>query len=110
MEHNDENFYGEYPTLSISSGKYRTELTQKFRNRKVWVTHDPKKIQSVIPGTVIDVLVKNGQKVKKGETLMILESMKMQNQILMPFDGKIKRVNVKSDEVIPKNHLMIELA
>jgi biotin carboxyl carrier protein len=36
--------------------------------------------------------------------------MKMQNQIVMPFDGKIKKVYVKPDEKIRKNHLMIELA
>ena len=41
---------------------------------------------------------------------MLLEAMKMQNQILMPFDGKIKNVHVKPDEKIAKNHLMIELA
>jgi biotin carboxyl carrier protein len=53
--------------------------------------------------------VKPGQEVKKGETLLILEAMKMQNQITMPFNGKIKRVNVKPDEVVKKKHVMIEI-
>jgi biotin carboxyl carrier protein len=64
----------------------------------------------VIPGTIIDVFVKSGQSVKQGETLLILEAMKMQNQILMPFDGKLKKVYVSADEKIAKNRLMIEIA
>jgi biotin carboxyl carrier protein len=110
MEEYENNILGEIPTLLTSSGQYKTELTKKYINRKKWVKYDPSKIYSVLPGTVIDVYVKNGQKVQKGEIIMVLESMKMQNQILMPFDGKIKKVCIKPDETIPKNYLMIELA
>jgi biotin carboxyl carrier protein len=110
MEDIEDKIYGEYPTLLISSGGFKTGLTKKFINRKQWVSPDFKKITAIIPGTIIDVYVKNGQKVKKGETLLILEAMKMQNQIIMPFDGKIKKVYVKADEKIPKNYLMLELA
>ena len=109
MENLDEQEYGEYPTLSISSGLYRTELTNKFQNRKKWEPHNPKKIIAFIPGTVVDVFVKPGQEVKKGETLLILEAMKMQNLITMPFDGKIKKVHLKPDVIIKKNELMIEI-
>jgi pyruvate carboxylase len=110
MDESEDNLYGEYPTFLISSGGYKTGITKKFANRKEWVAPDSNKIKAIIPGTIIDVFVKNGQNVKKGETLLILEAMKMQNQILMPFDGKIKKVCVKPDEKIPKNHLMIEVA
>ena len=109
MENVNEKDYGEYPTLSIGSGLYKTEITEKFKNRKKWAAPDPKKIFSVIPGTIVDVFVKPGQEVKKGETLLILEAMKMQNQIAMPFDGKIKKVHVKPDEIISKNYLMIDI-
>lgn len=109
MENMDEKEFGEYPTLSIGSGMYRTELTEKFKNRKQWATPDPKKIFSIIPGTILDVYVKPGQDVKKGETLLILEAMKMQNQILMPYNGKIKKIYVSPDEVISKSFLMVEL-
>ena len=109
MDELDEKLYGEFPTFLTSSGGYKTGITKKFENRKKWITPDPKKIAAIIPGTIIDVFVKNGQKVNKGETILILEAMKMQNQILMPFDGKIKKIYVKPDEKIPKNFLMIEL-
>jgi len=110
MDENDDSLNGEYPTLLTSSGQYKTIFTKKFESRKKWTKPNPLMICAVIPGTVIDVYVKSGQKVQKGEIIMVLEAMKMQNQILMPFDGKIKRVNVKPDEKIPKHHLMIELA
>lgn len=108
-DHLEEHEYGEYPTLSISSGLYKTELTKKFKERKNWVAPNPKEIYTVIPGTILDVYVKTGQEVKQGEILLILEAMKMQNQILMPFDGKIKKVYIKPDDVLKKNHLMIEI-
>jgi biotin carboxyl carrier protein len=110
MDNIEEKDYGEYPTLSISSGLYKTELTKKFINRKKWEIPDPKMIYAIIPGTILDVFVKSGQHVKKGEIILILEAMKMQNQIIMPFDGKIKKIYVTPDEKIKKKHLMIEIA
>jgi biotin carboxyl carrier protein len=110
MEEYDESTLGEFHTLFISSGIYKTQLTKKFQNRIPWQAPNPKLINAVIPGTIIDILVKNGQSVKKGETLIILEAMKMQTQILMPFDGIIKNICVKPDEKVPKKQLMIELA
>ncbi len=110
MDYKEEDNMGEYSELLISSGKFTTEITKKFENRKVWTGHDPRKIHNVIPGTVIDVLVKKGQSVKKGETILILEAMKMQNLITMPFDGKIKSIHVKPEDKLPRSFLMIELA
>jgi pyruvate carboxylase len=109
MKEKDENI-AEYTTFLTGSGGFKTLLTEKYQNRKVWAEPDSKKITAIIPGTIIDVYVKSGQNVKKGETLLVLEAMKMQNQILMPFDGKIKKVFVKPDEKIPKHYLMLELA
>ncbi len=110
MDYKEEDNMGEYSELFISSGKFTTEITNKFEKRKFWEGHDPKKIYNVIPGTVIDVLVKKGQNVKKGETILILEAMKMQNLITMPFDGKIKSIHVKPDDKLPRSFLMIEIA
>lgn len=109
MEEMEEKDFGEFASLLISSGVYKTELTKKFINRPKWIIPDPKKIKAVIPGTILDVFVKAGQQVKKGETLLLLEAMKMQNQIIMPFDGKIKKVYVQPEEKIKKMDLMIEI-
>ena len=47
-----------------------------------------------MPGNILDVKVQNGATVKKGDVLMILEAMKMENEIMAPCDGTVKSVNV----------------
>ena len=99
----------EFVDFAITARKYKTLLTNKYKNRKFWVNPSPYEIQSYIPGTIIEVFVKEGRVVKEGDPLLILESMKMQNRIDMPFTAKIKKINVKAGERIPKDFLMIEL-
>jgi pyruvate carboxylase len=96
-------------TLIVHSAKYKTNYTKKYLNRKKWEPVNPNHLISFIPGTVLDVLVKEGDKVKAGQNLMILEAMKMHNQVLMPFDGEIVKVNVEVGAKIPKNFLMMEI-
>lgn len=98
-----------YQTFVVNSAKYKTLLTGKFEKRKSWERPDPKKINSFIPGTIIEIKVKPGQKVKKGETLLILEAMKMLNKVEIPFEGTIKAVNIEEGQRIPKDFLMIEI-
>ena len=69
---------------------------------------NPKHIGATMPGTVVDVLCEKGQKVKKGDYLIITEAMKMETTIQAPFSGVIKEVYVKSDEAISLNDLLIE--
>ena len=51
-------------------------------------------ITAPMPGTILKVNVANGQAVKKGDVLMILEAMKMENEIMAPADGTVSSVNV----------------
>ena len=51
-------------------------------------------IAAPMPGTILKVNVSNGQAVKKGDVLMILEAMKMENEILAPCDATVASVNV----------------
>ncbi len=98
-----------YSSIDIDGVKYETLLTDKFQQRKNYVENDPKLMTAFIPGTIVDVYVKKGKKVKEGETLLILEAMKMRNQLQAPFDATIKKVLVKVNDLVSKNQLMIEL-
>ena len=61
----------------------------------------PQEIVEVpITGKIISVNIKPGDAVKEGDTLCILESMKMENPILAPLDGSITQVEVKADQVV----------
>lgn len=99
----------ELVNFAVTARKYKTQLTKKFINRKVWIEPNPYEIQSFIPGTIIHISVKEGEIVKEGDPLLILEAMKMQNRIEMPFTAKIKKLNVNVGDRIPKEMLMIEL-
>ncbi len=99
----------EWVDFAVTARKYKTMLTPKYKARKVWTNPNPYDVQSFIPGTVLKILVKEGDLVKEGEPLLILEAMKMQNHIDMPFTARIKKINVTEGEKIPKDTLMIEL-
>ncbi|MCA1760923.1 MAG: acetyl-CoA carboxylase biotin carboxyl carrier protein subunit [Bacteroidales bacterium] len=99
----------EFKTLVVQGAVYKTTFTWKFENRVNWEAPNPNHIYSFIPGTIIDIFIKPRQKVKEGETLLLLEAMKMQNQVRMPFDGEIVKIHVKKDETIPKKHMMLEI-
>lgn len=95
--------------LNIDSSLYQTRLSKKFRERKKYSPPDPRLILSFIPGTVIEILVKPGDKVKKGEDLMVLDAMKMQNKIKCPADGVIKSISVSKGNRVSKGTLLAEL-
>ena len=65
-------------------------------------------IKAPMPGSIIDIKVKAGQKVKEGETLLILEAMKMENAITSPKDTVIKELFVEDGESVDKNKLLID--
>ena len=99
----------EYQILVVQGAEYRTKFTNKFKNRKIWEAPNLNHIYSFIPGTIIDIYVKTGEKVRAGQTLLMLEAMKMHNQIRMPFDGEIVKINIRKDQIIPKNQILIEI-
>jgi biotin carboxyl carrier protein len=96
-------------TIIVHSAVYRTEYTNKYRNRVKWEKPDSNQVLSFMPGTIIDVFVKPGNSLKKGDHLLILEAMKMHNNVEMPFDGKVVSVHVKPGDKIPKRFVMIEV-
>ncbi len=66
-------------------------------------------IQAPMPGIILDVRVSEGDTVKKGDTLLILEAMKMENVIGSPKDGVVKKVLASTGQTVDKNKLLIEL-
>ena len=62
-----------------------------------------------MPGKVVKILAKIGDKVKKGQTLLILEAMKMENEIKAGADGVVKGIHVKAGDALDNGVLMIEV-
>ncbi len=111
MQTKDSNEGGKlkFQTLEINYTKYKTNLTPKYENRKVWERPDEKKFHSVLPGTILKVDIKKGDKIKQGQVVMMFEAMKMINTVKASASGVVKDVFVKVGDKVPKNFLMFEI-
>ncbi len=94
--------------LVVDDTKYSTLHTTKFRRRSRYTPKDPKKLLAFIPGIIRVISVRPGQKVSRGQSLLILEAMKMKNDVTAPLDGTVRTVNVAVGDMVTKNHLLIE--
>jgi len=66
-------------------------------------------VRAPMPGKIIDVLVREGAAVLRGEPLVILEAMKMQNEILAPVGGTVVKVSAKANTNVMKDDLLVEI-
>jgi len=66
-------------------------------------------LRSQIPGRVVSIEVKNGDKVKKGDVVCILESMKMQVSVKSHKDGEVKNLKIKEGVSVNKNDILAEI-
>jgi len=66
-------------------------------------------LKAPMPGKIIDVLVREGSNVLRGEPLVILEAMKMQNEIQSPVNGLVLKVLAKPDTNVMKDDILVEI-
>jgi biotin carboxyl carrier protein len=66
-------------------------------------------LKAPMPGLVVAIPVSEGQEIKKGQVLLILESMKMQNELKAPRDGVIDRIRVKTGESVEQKQTMLSI-
>ena len=66
-------------------------------------------IKSPLPGSIMKVLVEVGQRVKRGDVLMTMESMKMENNIMTEYDGVVKAIHVSVGKSVMQDDLLIEI-
>ncbi len=101
-------------TLKINSVKFNLSLKDKYDELLHNLGLDnlaAKKVSEIkapMPGMVLNVLVKEGDVVKKGDTLIILEAMKMENSLKSPTDGIIKKIAITKGVAVEKNQLLIQ--
>ena len=70
---------------------------------------DSGSLTATMPGRVLDVLVTEGDSVQKGDTLVLLEAMKMELRVQAPLDGRVARVLCVADQVVERGQLLVEL-
>lgn len=100
--------------LKINSIKFDIELKDKYDELLHNLGLDDlavKKINEIkapMPGMVLSILINEGDVVKKGDSLLVLEAMKMENIIKSPADGTIKKINAITGIAVEKNQLLIQ--
>ena len=97
-------------TLVVDGTAYRTRYTRKFERRKAYVPDVAGRVVAHLPGVVVAVHVRRGQRVRRGDPLLVLEAMKMQNDVVAPCDGTVGAVRVEVGQLVSKGQPLIELA
>ena len=92
---------GEYFTLELGSGtRYGSEGTDQLGGNV---------IASSMPGLLVKVPVQVGEQVKSGDTLAIVEAMKMQNELRTPIDGTVKKINFREGQQVDAFEPIVEI-
>lgn len=114
VERTDNFIQGKIPVLRVHLHGYDYDVSvmdERKRQIKQLVSveafnEDQGKVIAPMPGLVVKVLVKPGQKIVKGEGVLIVEAMKMENEIRSPLDGEVKEIRVKEKQAVEKNEIL----
>lgn len=87
---------------NISQGKV-------IEKKETLIDSNAIEVNSPIQGTILDVLVKQGQVVKKGDVLVMIEAMKLENEVNAPSDGEIVEVCVSKGQNVTSNQLLVKM-
>ena len=85
-------------------------LTKKKKPAITFEVGSKCEVKAPLPGTIADILVKEGKSVHAGDKLLVLEAMKMENAILAPASGKIESINVSSGDSVLGQQLLLVIA
>jgi glutaconyl-CoA/methylmalonyl-CoA decarboxylase subunit gamma len=123
------NFESNIIQLEVNGTRYSVELEKEVQASKTPVlvrtsvptpTRSESKIKknisssatpvkSPLPGTILNVQVKEGDEVKVGQVLIVMEAMKMENNVLAEKEGKVTLVKVKSGDAVLQNDTLLEI-
>ncbi len=102
--------------VRVNGNKYQLDVKDKFDELLRSLGFDNlsankvNEIKAPMPGLVLDIRVNEGDAVKKGDPVLVLEAMKMENIIKSPVDGIIKKINVKKGVAVEKNQVLVHFA
>ncbi|WP_170075193.1 biotin/lipoyl-containing protein [Paraclostridium dentum] len=77
--------------------------------KEVQVAGSEEAIDAPMPGTIVNIMVSNGDKVKKGQVIAILEAMKMENEIVAPIDGTVISVDVEKGQNVNLGDSLVQI-
>ncbi|SHI54230.1 biotin carboxyl carrier protein [Mesonia phycicola] len=111
----DSNFLNRKYVVKINSNSYEIDIANELdlliekmglSLGNAQIVND---IKAPMPGLILEVNVQEGQEVKEGDYLLVLEAMKMENALTAPRDAVIKSISVEKGQTVDKNQLLIEM-
>lgn len=111
----ESNFNSKSYVINVNSNNYKVQISNELDlliEEMGFSLGSSKKeniIKAPMPGLILNVNVSEGQKVKEGEILVILEAMKMENTLTAPNDGIIKSIFAENGKTVEKGETLIEL-
>lgn len=109
--HEEKNF-----VIRVNGNKYTVQLKDKYDDLLKELGIDNvsakkvKEMKAPMPGLVVDIRVNEGDEIKKGDALVVLQAMKMENILKSPTDAIIKKIHIKKDNTIEKNQVLISFS
>jgi len=100
---------GNQREITILDKQYQKTYDVEIGSTLMADPDNKKDIGASIPGTVAKVLVKAGDNVKAGQSLIIIEAMKMETQIAAPVGGKVANINVQEGQQVKNGELLMQL-
>ena len=100
--------------IRINNNNYSVQIKDKYdellQSLGMDILNNQKEsdIKAPMPGRVLDIMLDIGVSVVKGESVLVLEAMKMENVIKSPTDGVVKRITVEKNQAVEKNEVLIE--
>ena len=92
---------------------FTIETPISFKRRKYLAksatTSKIERLSAPMPGKILDILVEENAEIKQGEAVIILEAMKMQNEIVSHVNGRVKKINIKTNDSVMKDDVMLEI-
>lgn len=111
----DSHFLERSYTVRVNSKPYKVKISNELdllieeMGLSLAAAHVINDIKAPMPGLILDVQVKEGDEVKEGDYLLVLEAMKMENTLTAPRDGVVKAVRIQKGQTVDKNQLLIEM-
>jgi biotin carboxyl carrier protein len=101
-------------TVLVNNSRYEVKIKDDTDDllERLGIGAKSQKVQAIkapMPGKVLDILVKEGDAIKKGDSILVLEAMKMENVIKAPADATVKKITIAKGKAVEKNQPLIEL-
>lgn len=97
------------PKATQQSPQPKPQVAQKPKQNNQGLNNSGGNVCAPMPGTINDVRVKTGDSVKKGQVLLILEAMKMENEIVAPTDGTVISVDIEKGQNVNLGDSLVQI-